>query len=454
MTFYFKPPRGDIQFHRLQECLEERISYLKYVQISEDISECNEGFKFEYLTDGSALDRTGHFMLRLFASKLVGLESFLLHSESVLFEKRLKCLSHFEIKKELRTAQRHVKEILSSGFLLPRYKIFLQNFTSLCERIISSGGLCHVFTDAHPLNCNKFNLSVPFTYCLPMVRTRRVDLRGGLAVVPCSEWSTLLSCVFANHIKYGLQQLSHSRSYQIIWDDDRIKLLYQIVKQQSGFYSSEEACSTMTLLAKDVDGRSIFFPPCMKNMHKILRQRHRLSHLSRFYYSLFLKDVGMPVTESLNFWSQEYSQTNTNCASCSHSWQRDNRKYVYSIRHIYGLEGSRRVYQSPRCKQVQDMSLSPSADGGCPFADFDEEKLLNCLHQEIKSEKQSIVLLKEAKNEKGPAEACRLYCQMLHNLANKSSISAPENIVTVQEDIDLTALHPSKFYKYICEATS
>ena len=64
MTFYFKPPRGDIPLHRLQECVEERIRYLDFVQDSANIAECNQHFKFEYLTDGSALDRTGHFMLR------------------------------------------------------------------------------------------------------------------------------------------------------------------------------------------------------------------------------------------------------------------------------------------------------------------------------------------------------------------------------------------------------
>lgn len=64
MTFYFKPPRGNILLHKLQECVEERIRYLKFVTESDDISECHDRFKFEYLIDGSALDRTGHFMLR------------------------------------------------------------------------------------------------------------------------------------------------------------------------------------------------------------------------------------------------------------------------------------------------------------------------------------------------------------------------------------------------------
>jgi len=67
----------------------------------------------------------------------------------------------------------------------------------------------------------------------------------------------------------------------------------------------------------------------------------------------FSKDIGMPLTESINFWSKEYAQSTDNCTSCSHSWQKDGRKYVYSLRHLYGLEGSRREYHTPGCKQVQ-----------------------------------------------------------------------------------------------------
>lgn len=66
-----------------------------------------------------------------------------------------------------------------------------------------------------------------------------------------------------------------------------------------------------------------------------------------------LQDAGMSLMESVEFWSQEYSQANAKCTSCSHSWQRDNKRYVYSLRHMYGLEGSRRQYDSPHCQQIQ-----------------------------------------------------------------------------------------------------
>ncbi|KAK3912830.1 DNA primase large subunit [Frankliniella fusca] len=453
MTFYFKPPRGDIQFHRLQECVEERINYLKYVTISEDISECNdnERFKFEYLTDGSALDRTGHFMLRIFASKLDGLKNFLLHSEKALFEKRLKYLQHFEVKRELQTALRHVKEILGSGLLLPRYKMFLQNFIGLCEKIVKGCGLCQVFSKVHSLNCSKISISVPFTLCLPMVGSRMVDLKGGFALVPCGRWISLLSCVFTDHIKFGLEQLLQSESCQVIWDDDRMKHLFQIIKQKPDFHGSAAEPNTMALLAKEIDEKSMIFPPCMKNMHSILRYRHRLSHSSRFYYSLFLKEVGMPISESLQFWSQEYSQSNGKCSSCTHSWQRDYKRYVYSIKHIYGLEGSRRLYRSPHCKQVQDMSMSPSSDGGCPFASFDNDKLLNCLHQDIKSDKNHLERLFEVKDKESPVEACKLYCKMLHCVVKKNSHLAGTERISGKEEDTLSALYPSKFYKYISE---
>lgn len=67
--FYLKPPRGDILLNDLQECVKTRINYFlckyqEYTTISKDV-------QFQYLTIGSAYDRTGHFMLRLVQSKRI-----------------------------------------------------------------------------------------------------------------------------------------------------------------------------------------------------------------------------------------------------------------------------------------------------------------------------------------------------------------------------------------------
>lgn len=73
----------------------------------------------------------------------------------------------------------------------------------------------------------------------------------------------------------------------------------------------------------------------------------------------------MPLMESIEFWSKEYAQSTGSCTSCSHSWQKDGKKYVYSLRHLYGLEGSRREYQTPGCQQVQVSTLNVVAISIC-----------------------------------------------------------------------------------------
>ena len=60
MTYYLKPPRGSIALHTLRKCVQQRFEYLVSLQNGEMIIPRN----FEYLIDGSGMDRAGHFMLR------------------------------------------------------------------------------------------------------------------------------------------------------------------------------------------------------------------------------------------------------------------------------------------------------------------------------------------------------------------------------------------------------
>lgn len=113
------------------------------------------------------------------------------------------------------------------------------------------------------------------------------------------------------------------------------------------------------MTAKDVDSQHTYFPPCMAHLYRKLRSRHRLTHEARRQLTLFLKGVGMPVEEALNFWRTEYSQPISKCGSgCTHSWQKDARRYGYSIRHMYGLEGGRYTYVVSSCRVIQVRSVT------------------------------------------------------------------------------------------------
>lgn len=60
MTYYMKPPRGNIALHILNKCVRQRFEYL----LSLESGEISIPTNFEYLNDGTSMDRAGHFILR------------------------------------------------------------------------------------------------------------------------------------------------------------------------------------------------------------------------------------------------------------------------------------------------------------------------------------------------------------------------------------------------------
>uniref|UniRef100_A0A0C9R9N3 Pri2_2 protein n=1 Tax=Fopius arisanus TaxID=64838 RepID=A0A0C9R9N3_9HYME len=51
------------------------------------------------------------------------------------------------------------------------------------------------------------------------------------------------------------------------------------------------------------------------------------------------------------------------------------KKFIYSIRHLYGLEGARVKYGSPNCQTIFNADPGPRYEGGCPFKILDIEQL-------------------------------------------------------------------------------
>ncbi|CAB4064000.1 PRI2 [Lepeophtheirus salmonis] len=55
-------------------------------------------------------------------------------------------------------------------------------------------------------------------------------------------------------------------------------------------------------------------------------------------------------------------------SGCNHSWQKDQRKLLYSIRHSYGLEGNKINYSAHSCSSIQKNSYKgPNEQLICPF---------------------------------------------------------------------------------------
>ncbi|XP_069108347.1 DNA primase large subunit-like [Argopecten irradians] len=146
----------------------------------------------------------------------------------------------------------------------------------------------------------------------------------------------------------------------------------------------EESPLNETYLSHDQVSLEVtaMFPPCMSHVHNILSSRHRLQHNARIQYTLFLKEIGMPVHEALMFWRKEYSEPVESSDGCCHRWQQDGRRYTYNIRHLYGLEGACINYRGHSCSTLQNSSSGVGEQGGCPFQCFDLEHLDRILQRE------------------------------------------------------------------------
>eukprot|EP00045_Choanoeca_perplexa_P011783 m.126162 g.126162 ORF g.126162 m.126162 type:complete len:178 (-) comp15767_c0_seq4:1335-1868(-) len=103
----------------------------------------------------------------------------------------------------------------------------------------------------------------------------------------------------------------------------------------------------------------------MLRCHTQLRTNHHLPHNSRIVYVLFLKGAGLSMDESIHFFLSEYRQGMSDADV-------RRKRYDYSIRHLYGKEGSR-IDRTPfGCDAI-------IADYDCPFKTHDDNALRNVL---------------------------------------------------------------------------
>lgn len=179
------------------------------------------------------------------------------------------------------------------------------------------------------------------------MRSRKVKLEKGFVKMECSKWKELLVSLFKNYTRQETMSMSCDAK-KILSTDSRLDHLNKQVQRQV----LREGCGCGKITFDNINQESEKFPPCMRHLHLILREKHRLGHQARFFYTLFLKGSGMKIQDSISYWKEEYSKPHDCTSSCSHEWQKDEKKFLYSIRHMYGLEGGRRNYKSRNCTTI------------------------------------------------------------------------------------------------------
>lgn len=94
-------------------------------------------------------------------------------------------------------------------------------------------------------------------------------------------------------------------------------------------------------------------PPCMLLSLNSLFKNHRLAHDPRYRLTLFLKEIGVPMDQTLLLFKEEYSKCGSLESTCTHTWENHYQQIEYNVKHTYGMVGSKKIYQMTPCATMQ-----------------------------------------------------------------------------------------------------
>ncbi|XP_053237118.1 DNA primase large subunit isoform X2 [Podarcis raffonei] len=201
-----------------------------------------------------------------------------------------------------------------------------------------------------------------------------------------------------------------ARSLPIVQTDERLQpLLSHLSHAYVGpDYSIERNIGKISL--EQIDTLSVkSFPPCMRQLHKALRDNHHLRHGGRMQYGLFLKGIGLTLEQALQFWKSEFIRGKVDA-------DKFDKGYAYSIRHSYGKEGKRTDYTPFSCMKI--IMSNPPGQGdyhGCPFRHSDPELLKQKL-QSYKIPPSGIAQILELVKGMHYQLACQKYFELTHDV--------------------------------------
>ncbi|CAL4071455.1 unnamed protein product, partial [Meganyctiphanes norvegica] len=424
MAIYLKPPEGCTSLYHLYDTTETRLQYLilldKHYGNHEEVkrilsSNPHLASNSDCLIDGSRKDRITHFILRLASVCNTHFQSFLITAEQKLFQYRIECGGKNALYKCVKDLKRHANHAYKNQRLSSRHQEELLQIIHLSEYLIHSGMLLCTEREYCQHAC-----TVQWFMVLPLIRDRIVIPRFGTVDISCQLLPALLGCIFQTTLALGLKQLVESGTAINAFNDERIaRMVKKLNKVFSKFRDNGITQVNRPLYFQDIAKEFSFFPLCMQELHRSLIKSSRLRHNPRFRYSLFLKDIGLPVEESLKFWQHWYSKPHAKHGNgCQHTWEgQDGNRFTYGIRHIYGLEGKKISYTSHSCSALQEMSPQPTDCGGCPYSSYDRDKLRKLISELGLKRLDTLELIVSASERGRPTEACSI--MLAHTLLSR-----------------------------------
>ncbi|KAL4640910.1 DNA primase large subunit [Arapaima gigas] len=427
LQLYTQPPLENISLVEFEQFAVDRMKLLKtvenlgvtHIKTSEDYSKKLHAevssLNFPHRTEvSSALpseyekrrkDHISHFILRLAYCQTEDLRRWFIQQEMDLFRHRFNYL----VSKS------------KSDFLhrnnLQYDTINAEEKNSLMEKLINSS---YAFSGCTVEEQDFYK--VPFQDALDLVRTRKVFLKDGFAYVPHQDIVTIVLNDFRTTLSKALALTA--RSLPMVQSDERLQpLLNHLSHAYVGQdYSIQKNIGKISLEQIDLLSTKSF-PPCMRQLHKAVRDNHHLRHGGRMQYGLFLKGIGLTLDQALQFWRAEFLKGKVDA-------DKFDKAYAYSIRHMFGKEGKRTDYTPYSCMKV--ILSNPPSQGdhhGCPFRHSDPELLKQKL-QSYKISPGGINQVLELVKGMHYQLACQKYFELTHNI----------------EDAGFSLNHPNQYF--------
>lgn len=181
---------------------------------------------------------------------------------------------------------------------------------------------------------------------------RQINLIDGIAIVPCNQWNTVLIDLFRLIYIKSLYRIRRSVSalaennLQTEYLQDKINWYYN---NKIAFWKNiDQQTSLDELILKKQ-----LLPPCIRLSLNSLIANHRLAHDPRYRLTLFFKNIGIPIDQTLALFEQEYSKCGNLKSACTHTWKEHYKQIMYNVQHTYGLVGLKKNYQVTSCAEMQ-----------------------------------------------------------------------------------------------------
>lgn len=423
LQFYLEPPSENISLIEFENLAIDRLKLLKTVEnlgvryvkgteqyqskLESEIRKLKFSFR-ENLEDEyepRRKDHISHFILRLAYCQSEDLRRWFIQQEMDLLRFRFTILPKDKIQNFLKDSHLQFEAISDEE----------KNHREQ-EIIASSISLSGAQLELESV------YKIPFADALDLFRGRRVYLEDGFAYVPLKDIVAIILNEFRAKLSKALALTA--RSLPAVQSDERLQpLLSHLSHSYTGQdYSTQGNTGKISLDQIDLLSTTSF-PPCMRQLHKALRENHHLRHGGRMQYGLFLKGIGLTLEQALQFWKREFVRGKMDP-------DKFDRGYSYNIRHSFGKEGKRTDYTPYSCMKI--ILTNPPGQGdyhGCPFRHSDPELLKQKLHSYKISPQRTSQILDLVKGTHYQV-ACQKYFEMIHNV----------------DDCGFSLNHPNQFF--------